>query len=312
VRLAHSSHGAGNAPPSLGLEEGLFASVGIDLAMVEMSNTSDAIEAVVGGRAEFAIAAGGPILVAAAGGGDPLILLSIEGQNIFTVVGGRGVGVADLRGQTLAVTGPHDQDTLIMRRALRDWGLDPATDVTLTRVADRGAAWDAVVSGRVAAMAATAPQPVLARSLGLPVLRDFGARPEPYQLGSVATSRAFTAREPDLVRAFVSAFVASIRLFCSDVERALPHLAARSKLQDADVLRETHRVFANQLADVVPSVVALAAVAADIEALTSIRLAPDISRLVDASYVSGGRDAGSHRTEAAPHDRSPPGGEAPR
>jgi ABC-type nitrate/sulfonate/bicarbonate transport system substrate-binding protein len=289
VRLAHSSHGAGNAPASLGIEAGCFAAAGIDLAMIEVANTSDAMGLVSAGGAEFAIAAGAPILFAAARGADPLIVLSIEGHNIFAVVGAVGMTAERLPQSTIAVTGPHDQDTLIIRRALLEWGIDPDRDVRLIHVADRGAAWDAVVGGEAAAMAATAPQPVLARSLGLPVLRDFAATPrrlEPYQLGSVATTRSLADRHPALVRDFASAFLASAALFSEDFDCALPHLQARSKLSDIAVLRATHRVFARQLARPAPSVDALAAVHRDIEAVTGTRLAVDVAALVDASFVT--------------------------
>jgi ABC-type nitrate/sulfonate/bicarbonate transport system substrate-binding protein len=285
VRIAHSSHGAGNAPTSQAIDAGYFLDVGIDLVMVETSNTSDAIAMVAAGDAEFAVAAGGPILNAAMQGADPLIVMSIEGHNIFAVMGARTIASpADLRGAKIAVTGPTDQDTIIIGRALREWGID-TDEVELTRVADRGAAWAAMVAGDVAAMAATAPQPILARSLGLPVLRDFSELREPYQLGSIATTRSLAGREPDLLRAFLTAQLRGVALFRSDVEQALPYLRARSKLTDDDVLRATHEIFAGQLANCLPSVAALAAVARDLAATTGAPVSVDLERLVDPSFI---------------------------
>jgi NitT/TauT family transport system substrate-binding protein len=287
MRMAHSSHGAGNAPTSQAIAAGYFLDVGIDLEMVELSNTSDAIAMVADGDAEFAVAAGGPILNAAMQGADPLIVMSIEGHNIFAVMGAPMIGSADdLRGSKIGVTGPTDQDTIIIRRALREWGIDADHDVELTRVADRGAAWAAMVAGEVAAMAATAPQPILARSLGLPVLRDFSELHEPYQLGSIATTRTFADQQPELVQAFLAAQRRGIALFQSDFESALPHLRARSKLTDLDVLRATHEVFSRQLANYVPATSALAAVARDLEAATGKPVTVEVDRLVDPSFVT--------------------------
>lgn len=287
MRMAHSSHGAGNAPTAMAIAAGDFAACGIDLTMVDAGNTSDALALVMDRRADVAVAAGGPVLAAAMAGGDPLVVMSIEGRNIFAIMGATSVrSPDDLRGGAVAVTGPIDQDTIVMTRALREWGLEPGRDVTLTRVADRGAAWDAIVAGDALAMAATAPQPVLARARGLPVLRDFSLDDERYQLGSIVTTRALAEQDPDLVRAFLGAQLAGVRRFREDFAAALGPLRACSKVGDEAVLRRTHAIFSDALADYVPAPAALAAVARDLAAVTGSTVELDVGRLVDPSFAA--------------------------
>ena len=198
---------------------------------------------------DIALCGGTAVLAVAAAGGDPVMLRSIEGSNRYGIIGARGVtGPDDLLGATIGVVGPGEVDHLIARRALRGWGLDPERDVITRACGSRGRAWDALLVGEVQAMASAAPQPFLARRRGLPVLKDFAAAPEPFQMGGIVTTRRFADERPDVVRAFLAAIEDAVDLFQTDLDAALPHLRARTKLDDDEVLTETHRLFCDALA----------------------------------------------------------------
>lgn len=286
VRSAHSTHGAGNAPTSMAIAAGYFAERGIDAVMEEVPRTSDGIERVAAGEADFTIAAAAPAIGLAMRGGDPLVVMSIERHNIFGIIGAKGVrSPEDLRGRAVGILGTEDSDGIVMFRALREWGLDPDRDVEVVRPNGRGPQWEALVDGEIAAMASTAPQPILARAMGLPVLRDFTEETEPYQLGALWTTRRFADENPDVVRDYLSALLRGVKDFQASFESALPHLKARTKLDDIATLRETHRVFSEGLELFVPIPEALANVARDLEAVTGQPVDLDITRLVDASFV---------------------------
>lgn len=288
VRMAHSSHGAGNAPTSLAIAEGYFSDYDIDAVIEEVPRTSDGVAKVVAGDADFAIAAGAPILQLAMRGHDPLVVMSIEQHNIFAVIGAKGItGPEDLRGGRVGILGPEDSDGLLMQRALLEWGIDPHSEVEVVQCNGRGDQWDAVVEGRVDAMATAAPQPIMARRLGLPILRDYADQREAYQLGSVVTTRSYADANPELVRDYMTATVKGVKAFCADFDLALPHLKARAKLEDIEILQETHKVFSRALEHYVPRAEALANVARDLAAVTGRTVDLDVEQYVDASFVSG-------------------------
>lgn len=287
VRMAHSSHGAGNAPTSLAIAEGYFEEYGINAVTEEVPRTSDGVAKVVTGEADFAIAGGAPVLQFALGGADPLVVFSIEQHNIFAVIGAKGIREPEqLRGGRVGILGPRDPDAILMMRALREWGIDPATEVTAVQCDGRGDQWDAVVEGRVDAMTTAAPQPIMARRLGLPVLHDYGEVGEAYQLGALVTTRSLADAEPEIVGNYLAAQLKGVRRFQEDFEAALPHLRARAKIDDVDVLRETHRVFSQALDHYVPVPTALANVARDLAAHTGEPVDLDVARYVDGSFAA--------------------------
>jgi NitT/TauT family transport system substrate-binding protein len=287
VRVFHSAHGAGNAPTALGVAAGFFKDAGLDVILQEVARAGDAVVKLVEGECEFAIAGAMPIINAALAGHDPLIVMSIESENVFGIVCARGIEApGQLRGGTIAISGKREQDDIVLRRALREWGIDPASEVTFEVRGSRGNCWDAVVNGDAAAMAATIPQPVLARAVGLPVLKDYIELQEPYQAGAVVTTRRYAEANPDIVRRFLGGQLRAVRLFQTDFEAALPHLKARSKLDDIEVLRETNRLFGLALEQYLPNPLALAMVVKYLRAGYGEPVDIDVNKVIDASFAA--------------------------
>lgn len=286
VRMAHSGHGAGNAPTGVALAAGLFAEHGVDAEMIEVFRNSDAIALLEAGDTELVIAPGVPIIESALRGAEPLVVMSIENVNLFGVMASASVpSPADLRGAAAGISGAQDQDAIVLRRALRDWGLGD-DDVEIRQVPSRGAQFEALRRDELQVMAAPVPWPLLSRSLGLPILRDFSATPEPYQLGAIVTTRRFAEEQPELLRDYMTAQLAGVRRFQTDFDAALPHLRARSKIDDLDVLAETHRRFSQALDHYLPTVEPIAAVARDLAWVSGRRIDLDLERLVDGSFVA--------------------------
>lgn len=286
VKVLHSAQGAGNAVMALGVAEGMFAASGLDVTMQEVPRTGLAISGLLAGEAQFAVSGSVPVLNAAREGFDPVIVMSIEARNVFGVIGARGIDTPDrLRGQTIAITGRREQDELMMRRALLEWGINPDRDVRLDVKGNRGRCYDAVLAGEAVAMTATIPQPLLARTMGLPVLKDYATAHEPFQLGAIVTTRRLAEVRAGMVERFLAAQRRALRLYCRDFDAALPHLKARSKLDDVGVLRETHRLFAAEADRVVPEPEALRAVVRTIEAVFGERLNVDVNRIVEPRFA---------------------------
>ena len=131
ILVGHSSHGAGNAPMALGVAEGFFADAGLDVVMQEMPRTGAAIAGLVEGAVQFAVAGAVPIVNAARAGQDPIIVMSIEAENVFAIMGAKRIkSPEDLRGDVIAISGKREQDEMMIRRALKEWGIDPETEVT--------------------------------------------------------------------------------------------------------------------------------------------------------------------------------------
>lgn len=287
IRIAHSAHGPANSPLAMAQGLGFFAERGLDTATVEVANTADCVERLAAGEVDLAAAPGVPILNAALNGLDVVVVLSCASENLFGVIAARHVTTPeDLRGGVIGTTATDDQGYLVMHRTLREWGIDPETDVRTRELGSRGREWDAVVAGDIDAFATTVPQPILARRRGLPVLRDFTDDHEPYQLGAIVTTRSFADADPRRLRDLLDGLLQGYRLFQTDFDTTLPYLKARSKVDDLDVLVETHRILSEEFDHYAPRVEPLAAVARDLAAMRGAPLGLDVSSLVDASFVA--------------------------
>ncbi|TDC52764.1 ABC transporter substrate-binding protein [Jiangella ureilytica] len=286
LRIAHSSHGPANSPLAMALEFGYFTDRGLDVIAEEVPNTAVCVDRLATGDADIAGAPGVPILLAARDGLDAVVILSAASENVFGVIGARHIASPrDLVGGVVGTTTVHDQGYIVLHRALRDWDIDPVRDVETRELGNRGMEWKAILAGDIDAFATTIPQPILARKVGLPVLRDFMDESEPYQLGCMVTTRAFADRQPDVVHDFLDAMLDAYRVFQLDFETTLPFLRARSKVDDDDVLAETHRIFVREFDHYAPRAEALANVARDLEATLGRPLSVDVNRLVDASFL---------------------------
>ena len=134
-------------------------------------------------------------------------------------------------------------------------------------------------------MTATIPQPIMARAIGLPVLKDYAELHEPYQAGAVTTTRRFANANPEVVRKFLGAQLRAVRLFQTDFEASLPHLKARSKLDNVEVLRETNRLFGMALEDYVPNPAALATVVHNLSGVFGEKIDVDVNKIVEPSFA---------------------------
>lgn len=286
IRVGHSAHGAGNAPMALGVASGFFKDAGLDVEMQEMPTTGAAVAGLIDGALEFAVAGAVPIINATRAGRDPIVVMSIEAENVFAVMGAKRIKSPEqLRGEIIAISGRREQDEMMIRRALKEWGIDPDSEVTFEVRGSRGKCWDAIVKGEAAAMTATIPQPIMARAIGLPVLKDYAERHEPYQAGSIVTTRRYANANPDVVKKFLGAQLRAVRLFQTDFEAALPHLKARSKLDDVEVLRETNRLFGLALEDYVPNPAAMATVVRNLAEVFGEPIDIDVNKVVEPSFA---------------------------
>lgn len=289
IRIAHSAHGPANSPMAIADGEGLFAARSLDVRTCEVGNTAACVEELVAGTVDLAAAPGVPVINAAMGGLDIVVVMSCASENLCGVIGARHVRTPeDLRGGVVGTTSVHDQGYVLLHRALREWGIDPQADVRTRELHTRGHEWEAVVAGEIDAFATTIPQPLLARRAGLPVLRDFMEEREPYQLGCVVTTRRFAEQHPDLLREVLAAWLAGYRRFQEDAETAMPYLRARTKVDDPEVLAETYRILQAEFDNYVPRVEPLAAVARDLAAARGTPVDLDVSRLVDPSFLPAG------------------------
>ncbi len=289
IAVGSTSYAAGNAPMKMGIAHELFSRHGLDVQMREYPRGADAMEALAAGEVDAAVVSALPIIRAASRGAKPVIIMSVENENIFAVIGARDVtSPKQLRGRTVGVSSMNDQDSLIIRRTLDAWGLHTGEGPTDVRIQQfpggRGAIWKALLDGEVSAMAATVPEPINAESIGLPILHNYAHDHQPYQAGSLVTTRGFADNNRELLTDLVRAQTTSIDLFAADFSAAKGDLRDCTRIQDERVLKIVWELFGAAMKHGLPITAPLDAVIADVRKFDDPDLRVRASDIVDPSF----------------------------
>jgi putative hydroxymethylpyrimidine transport system substrate-binding protein len=208
------------------LAEGWYEQQGIDLHVVTPSATTETLELIDAGRAQFGLADGSDVAGLIAKGGDARAVLAL-GQRPFggliALAGEHLRSPAQLQGRTVGITGVPS-DTAVLDTEVKDAGGDPAK-VKVANVGFDGPR--ALVAGRIAAFTGFIPDEGVQLSLsGHPTtsfpLDRWGG---PSYPGLVAfTTRKLIASDPGLVRGFVTATVKGYEAVLADPKLGLKDL----------------------------------------------------------------------------------------
>ena len=289
ISVGYTSYAAGNAPMKMGVARGIFSRYELDVEMLEYPRGSTAMDALADGKVDAAVVSALPIIRAAARGVQPVVIMSVENENIFAIIGARGVtSPAHLLGKSVGVSSMNDQDSLIMRRTLNAWGLPIGKGAAKVQIEEfsggRGAIWQSLLDGTVAAMAATVPEPINAASLGLPILHNYKDEHEPYQAGSLVTTREFADGNREVLTALMRAQVASIDLFASDFHAASSYLRDCTHIDNQEVLEIVWELFGSAMKNGLPSPQPLDAVIDDARKFDDLTLQVWADDIVDSSF----------------------------
>jgi NitT/TauT family transport system substrate-binding protein/putative hydroxymethylpyrimidine transport system substrate-binding protein len=187
--------------------EGLYADAGIDLAIRQPGETTDAPKLLAAGRTDFAIVDIHDLGIARERGLDLVGVMPIVQRPLAAVIARRDDGVRrprDLEGHRVGVTGLPSDEAVVDSEVSADGG-DPAA---VDRVTIGFNAVSALAAGKVdAATGFWNAEGVALRGQGIPIrifkVDDYGAPPYPELI--LTTSRKTLDSDPGLVNAVVAA-----------------------------------------------------------------------------------------------------------
>lgn len=208
------------------LEQGWYKQSGIDLHVVTPSATTETLQLIDAGRAQFGLADGSDVASLIAKGGDAKAVMAL-GQRPFggliALASEHLRSPAQLQGMTVGITGVPS-DTAVLDTEVRAAGGDPAK-VHVVTVGFNGP--QALLAGRIAAFTGFIPdEGVQLGASGHPItafpLYRWGG---PSYPGLVAfTTRRLIRADPRLVRAFVAATVRGYEAVLADPQLGLREL----------------------------------------------------------------------------------------
>jgi ABC-type nitrate/sulfonate/bicarbonate transport system substrate-binding protein len=195
----------------------------------------------LGGDVSLAQVYSQPLLSARLSGADTLILAGLINQPLFSVMSVPSVErPQDLRRKRVGITTYGSASDLALRLALRKWGLNADTDVSILQVRGIPEILGALRAGAIDAGIVSPPTNIRAVKAGFRELAYLPKLGISFQHTTLSTTRRYIARNRETTVKMLKAYIAGIRRIKSDKAFSMRVLSKYLRTTDPEVLEYTH------------------------------------------------------------------------
>jgi ABC-type nitrate/sulfonate/bicarbonate transport system substrate-binding protein len=235
-------------------EAGLLEKYGFDTEMVYVQGVQ-LIQVHVSGQLDLSTISSVVYLQAAVEGADLIqVAGSIDNQIMKLIVHPSIAKPQDLKGKTLAVTRFGSLTDLIVRPALKSWGLEPQKDVKLVQIGRMPDMVAAITQKAVDGGVISFPTSVQAEKLQLKTLLDFAEPGHDLPASTVVVSRRYAKANHDIVLRFLKAYIEGTRRLFTDRELGIRALRRYGGISDRDMLATTYDLFTSRYIKKIPKI----------------------------------------------------------
>lgn len=218
-------------------ERGFFKKNGLDIELTHIP-TNQAVQALVGGKIQFATA-GPQIVEANLAGADTVYILSPVNTFVFSLYSKPEITtIKGLAGKTIGATNKGTPTDIAGHMVLAQNGLKPDVDVKFVYLKEIPALVAALQQGVIDSALLSAPSTLTARNLGLKELLNITARKIPFVQHGVGASRAYINTHQELVRRFVRSAVEGMDYLRKNRADAIAIMSKYTKITDPAQLNE--------------------------------------------------------------------------
>ncbi len=246
VRASYSIVSGSLGPYWLADAAGLWKQHGLDVELMFVAGAPTSMAALMAGETAFAIAAGDSVLNVQAQNPEVVAILNTSvGSTHRLMVGPDIQRPEDLRGRRVGVNSLGDGSYMLLSKAFRHLGLDPAHDVTWTAVGGGGAASyvAGLTAGSLDAAPLTPPNDLLAERQGAHALLALADLDLPTAGLPAFTMRRTIDQQRAVVEAFAAGVIDGVRRFKADPALAKQVLAQKTGSSDPEVIDWTYTVY---------------------------------------------------------------------
>lgn len=254
IRIGYPSPSASFFPLFATREAGLFQKFGFEPEMIYIQGVQ-MIQVHVAGQLDFSSISSVVYLQAAVEGADLIqIASSIDNQLMKIMVDPSISKPSDLKGKTIAVTRFGSLTDLLIRPALKNWGLDPQKDVKLLQIGRMPDIATAIALKKVDAGVISFPTSVHAEKMGIKTLLDFADSGYDIPATTVVVSRRYGKANRDGVLRFLKAYIEGTNRLFADRELGIRALMRYGGISDRELLAHTYDLFTSRYIKKIPKV----------------------------------------------------------
>ncbi|HEY7560243.1 MAG TPA: ABC transporter substrate-binding protein [Candidatus Binatia bacterium] len=217
-------------------EGGYFKRRGLELTMLYVTSGVITSQTIVSGAAAVATTTATDALRAmAAGAPMKIIMVNIDQfQHLFVARPGIS-GPKEMKGKKIAVSRYGAFSDIQTRFVVRQWGLDPDTDVQILQIGNSAARAAALASGGVDGAIVTPAFIPFAKKAGLRVIFDLSTMKTKFASQIMVAHDQLIKDRPDVLKAVTGGFLDGIRSWKARPELAKPYIRKYYKVAEADV-----------------------------------------------------------------------------
>jgi len=251
VTLAWSARSGSMGPVWVGEEAGIFKHYGVNSRLVFIDSGSLAVTTLVAGSTEVVMVAGSPPVLAAAGGTEIVMFLSLfQGLPYQFYVDPSFKSVKDLQGKKIAVARFGSTSDFATRLALRNLGIEPTKDVTLLQVGSTSARALALKAGTVYGTLASPPENLVLKKMGYKMIYDLITSKSPFQFTGATALRSQITQNPRLFERLVKALSHSIYYFKTQKQFSQQVLSKYLRLDDREAIEEGYEYYSKNMQEI--------------------------------------------------------------
>jgi NitT/TauT family transport system substrate-binding protein len=241
ARIAVGAASVAHLPGWTAVEGGYFSREGLHPELVQIGGGPQTVAALLGGDVSLAQVYSQPLLSARLSGADTLILAGLINQPLFSVMSVPSVErPQDLRRKRVGITTYGSASDLALRLALRKWGLNADTDVSILQVRGIPEILGALRAGAIDAGIVSPPTNIRAVKAGFRELAYLPKLGISFQHTTLSTTRRYIARNRETTVKMLKAYIAGIRRIKSDKAFSMRVLSKYLRTTDPEVLEYTH------------------------------------------------------------------------
>jgi len=240
IKFPYSPIGWESLPWFVGKEGGYYEKYGLDVEMFFQGASSEIIQAMLAGDANFAGSAGPAIISNVIGGGDVIQVAALV--KTFTIPSQPSIKtLANLKGQKVGVSRFGAVTHITALSVLQKAGI--AKDVTIVQTGGIPESAAALSSGAIAAAIVLPPQSLMLKEKGfreLVGLKELKELNIPFVEDGLAVRRSFANKNPDVVKRFLKASLEGLKRVLEDKNFTMKILGQYTKITDPKLLEDSY------------------------------------------------------------------------
>jgi NitT/TauT family transport system substrate-binding protein len=239
LKAAYSAESSWSLATWVAYDGGFFKKYGLDVDLVLIRSAATITAALLAGEAPMIQLGGNGTIQAALQGADSVNILTLVLLIPQSLVVTPDIKSAeDLKGKKFGVSRFGALSDLVIRRYLRNFGLDPAKDVTIVQIGGIPEQLAAMKAGAISGGSMSPPVLTAAKKAGFKELADFESLNYKYPATVIASTKSFIQRQRVTALNFLRSEIEGIHAIKTQKNFAVNVLKKYMRISDPEILEE--------------------------------------------------------------------------